>query len=114
SLDYSGVDELLKKHINSKDVQTILKSHAYVMTVMASMLEKARDDGVQASADFLWLKPRDRRLWYMMNTVGRQTPFIEVAGVYAHWIAEKEAGKRILVPMVEEASKALEIALKEV
>ena len=27
---------------------------------MASMLAAAREDGVQASSDFLWLKPMDR------------------------------------------------------
>jgi len=114
SLNYGGVDQLLKKHVNTKLVQKIVKSHAYVSTVMASMLLSARDDGVQASADFLWLKPLDRRLWYILNTVGRQTPFIEVAGIFAHWVAEREAGRRLLVPMVEEATNAVVIALKEV
>lgn len=113
-LDISGVNELLRKYENTKEVQKIVQEHAYVLTVMASMLEGAREDGVQASADFLWLKPVDRRLWYTLNTVGRQTPFVEVAGVFAHWRAEKEAGRRILVPMVEEASKALELALKDI
>lgn len=113
-LDITGADELLRKHENTKIVQSILSTHAYVLTVMASMLEAARDDGVQASADFLWLKPVDRRLWYMLNTVGRQTPFSEVAGAFAHWVAEKEAGRRLLVPTVEEATKALELALKEI
>jgi len=113
-LDYTGVDELLKKHESSKLVQKRINSHAYMLTVMAAMLEGAREDGVQASADFLWLKPLDRRMWYMLNTVGRQTPFVEVAGPFAHWVAEKEMGKRILVPMVEEATNALEIVLKEV
>ena len=88
-LNFSGTDALLKKHINHKIVQKIIQNHAYELTVMASMLEAARQDGVQASADFLWLKPLDRRLWYTLNTVGRQTPFAEVAGVYAHWLAEK-------------------------
>lgn len=113
-LDLTGVDALIAKHINTKLVQKIIQSHAYVLTVMASMLEGAREDGVQASADFLWLKPLDRRLWYTLNTVGRQTPFIEVAGIFAHWISEKEAGRKLTVPMVEEATNALEIALKEV
>lgn len=113
-MDYSGADALLKKHYNSKPIQKIVKSHAYMMTVMASMLEHAREDGVQASSDFLWLKPLDRRLWYTLNTVGRQTPFIEVAGIFAHWIAEKEAGKRLVMPMVEEATNAVESALKEI
>lgn len=113
-LDFSGVDALLKKYEHTKLVQKIVHSHAYNYTVMASMLEGAREDGVQASADFLWLKPLDRKLWYTLNTVGRQTPFIEVAGIFAHWLAEKEAGIKILVPMVEEATHAVEIALKEV
>ncbi|RDI48608.1 type IVB secretion system coupling complex protein DotM/IcmP [Aquicella lusitana] len=113
-LNVAGVNELLKKHMGSKAVQRIVQSHAYVLTVMASMLEGAREDGVQASADFLWLKPMDRRLWYTLNTVGRQTPFAEVAGVFAHWVAEKEAGRKLMVPMVEEATNALELALKEV
>jgi intracellular multiplication protein IcmP len=112
-LDFSGTDELLKKHIDKKRIQKIINSHAYVLTVMASMLEAAREDGVQASADFLWLKPVDRRMWYMLNTVGRQTPFAEVAGPFAHWIAEREIGRRLIVPMVEEATNALDKVLKE-
>lgn len=112
-LDFTGTNELLKKHEGNKRIQEIMHSHAYVLTVMASMLEAAREDGVQASADFLWLKPVDRRLWYMLNTVGRQTPFVEVAGPFAHWIAEKELGRHLLVPMVEEATNALELSLKE-
>lgn len=113
-LDFTGTDELCKKHETNKGIQKIIQSHAYVMTVMASMLEAAREDGVQASSDFLWLKPLDRRLWYVLNTVGRQTPFVEVAGPFAHWKAERELGKRILIPMVEEATNALELTLKEI
>lgn len=113
-LDFSGVDQLLKKHEGTKAVQQVMESHAYILTVMASMLVLARLDGVQASADFLWLKPLDRRLWYTLNTVGRQTPYTEVAGIFAHWVAEKEMGKKLLIPMVEEATNALELALKEI
>lgn len=113
-LDIGKTDILLKKYTSAKLVQAIINGHGYVLTAMASMIEGARDDGVQASADFLWLKPIDRRLWYMLNTVGRQTPFVEVAGPFAHWIAEKEMGRRILVPTVEEATNALELALKEI
>jgi intracellular multiplication protein IcmP len=112
-LDFTGTEELLKKHVNHKAIQKIINSHAYVLTVMASMLMAAREDGVQASADFLWLKPVDRRMWYMLNTVGRQTPFAEVAGPFAHWIAEREIGRRLIVPMVEEATNALDKVLKE-
>ena len=113
-LNFSGTEELLKKHLNTKLVQKVINEHAYVATVMASMLLACRDDGVQASADFLWLKPVDRRLWYTLNTVGRQTPFIEVAGIFAHWVAEREAGRKLMVPMIEEATNAAALALKEI
>jgi intracellular multiplication protein IcmP len=113
-LNFNGVEKLLNKHENTKLVQKIVQSHAYVLTVMAAMLKGARDDGVQASADFLWLKPLDRRLWYMLNTVGRQTPFVEVGGPFAHWVAEREIGRKLLVPMIEEATNALGVTLKEI
>ena len=88
--------------------------HAYLLTVLASLLEASREDGVVPTAEFLWLKPIDRRLWYMLNSIGRQTPFCEVGGPFAHWRAEKAMGRRCLVPMIDEAIKALEIAIKEV
>lgn len=112
--DFSVARPTLKKYQNSEQVQEIVSRHAYLLTALASLLEAARDDGVVPSSEFLWLKPVDRRLWYMLNCVGRQTPFAEVAGPFAHWKAEKEMGRRSLVPMIDEAIKALEIAVKEV
>lgn len=82
--------------------------------MLPSLLEFARQDGVLPSAEFLWLKPLDRRLWFLLNCVGRQTPFAEIAGAFAHWKAEKEFGKPLTVPMVEEAVNGLEIAVKEI
>ncbi|MCX7118042.1 MAG: type IVB secretion system coupling complex protein DotM/IcmP [Legionellales bacterium] len=113
-LDFSIATPILKKHQNSEMVQEILSKHAYLLTVMASLLLASRDDGVMPSAEFLWLKPFDRRLWYMLNCVGRQTPFSEISGPFAHWRAEKAMGRRSLVPMIDEAIKALEVAIKEI
>jgi len=111
SIDYSDTDSFLKKYSKAKAVQLCITRHAYVSTVMASMLVLARADGVLATADFLWVKPLDRRLWYVLNTVGRQVVVSEVAGIIAHWLAEKEMGRPLSVPMVEEATNALELAL---
>jgi intracellular multiplication protein IcmP len=112
--DFSVARPILKKYQNTELVQEIVAKHAYTLTVMASLLQGARDDGVVPSAEFLWLKPVDRRLWYMLNCVGRQTPYSEVGGPFAHWRAEKEMGRRSLVPMIDEAIKALEVAIKEI
>jgi intracellular multiplication protein IcmP len=113
-MDYSVANATIQKHQNAANVQEVLAGHAYLMTVMASLLKASRDDGVFASCDFLWLKTIDRRLWYMLNCVGRQTPYAEVAGPFAHWKAEQVMGRRLLVPMIDEAIRALEVAVKEV
>lgn len=113
-LDVSSVSAVLRKFQNYDNVQEILAKHAYLLTIMASLLAASRSDGVVPSAEFLWLKTVDRRLWYMLNCVGRQTPFVEVGGPFAHWRAEQAMGRRSLVPMIDEAIKALEIAVKEV
>lgn len=113
-LNFEGVDKLLVKYYNSKVVTKVVQKHAYVLTVLASMLELARTDGVFASSEFLWLKPVDRRLWYMLNTVGRQTAVSEVAGPYAHWMAERKWGAGLRTPMLDEAVKGMEIALSEI
>ncbi|MCB1828139.1 MAG: type IVB secretion system coupling complex protein DotM/IcmP [Coxiellaceae bacterium] len=112
--NFSGARELAAKHINSKQVIYVLSRHAYVLTMMASMLELARTDGVMATSEFLWLKPVDRRLWYVLNSVGRQTPFAEVAGPFAHWLVEKKLNRPMRVPMVDEALKALEGAIADI
>lgn len=112
-MQYSRTEEFLKKYGNNKAVKRCTERHAYVYTVMASMLELARTDGVLASADFLWLKPVDRKLWYVLNTVGRQTAPVEIAGPWAHWLAEKEMHRALSVPMVEEAVKAYEKGLAQ-
>lgn len=112
-LNFTGVQELLDKYKDNKKVKKVINKHAYVLTVMASLLVLAREDGVLATAEFLWLKPVDRKLWYMLNNVGRQTAFVEVAGAFSHWLAERAIGHKLLVPMVEPAVNGLEIAIKE-
>lgn len=112
--DFSVARPIMKKYQNTEIVQEIVQKHAYMLTVMGSLLQAARDDGVVPSSEFLWLKPVDRRLWYMLNCIGRQTPYSEVGGPFAHWRAETEMGRSSLVPMIDEAIKALEVAIKEI
>lgn len=113
-VNLSGADAIIKRHQSSKVVQKIVNQHAYVYTVMAAMMVAARDDGVFPSSDFLWMKPYDRRLWYVLNCAGRVTPYPEVAGIYAHFYAEREVKRRCMVPIVDEAVKGLEMAISEI
>lgn len=107
-LDFTGVEEQLQSYQDAKPLKWLENRHAYVGTLLASLLEMARIDGVLASAEFLWLKPVDRRTWYMLNSVGRQTAVVEVAGLFAHWHAEKKLKRPLKNPMVKEAVNALD------
>ncbi len=113
-LNFTGTDELLAKYENTKLVKLAMSRHGYVLTVMMSMLELARTDGVMACSDFLWLKPIDRKLWYVLNNVGRQTGFCECAGPFAHFKAENSLRRSLSVPTVEEAVKAYQLALSDI
>lgn len=113
-LDFTDVSDHLKTFKDHKIVKWLEKRHAYVTTLMASLLEIGRSDGVLATAEFLWLKPVDRRLWFVLNSVGRRTACVEVAGTFAHWKAEQKVGRAMKTPMVKGAVDALEEALQNV
>ena len=113
-LDFSGIEELAAQHKEHPVVKWAAAHHAYVYTVLATILELARLEGVLATSEFVWLKPLDRRLWYVLNAVGRSTPVVEAAGVYAHWLAEKKLRRRLSTPVVAEAVDALDKAVGEI
>lgn len=112
--DYGWVADMLKKYEKDERVQKVIRSHAYVYTVMAGMLKAAREYGVMQSPLFIWLRPRNRPLWYILNGVGRRVAYSEIAGIYAHLIAEEVAGHPIERPYVVKAVDGLERALLEV
>lgn len=114
NLDFTGVSDELRKFNDHRIVKWLARYHAYVTTVMATLLEIARTDGVLASSEFLWLKPVDRRMWFMLNNVGRRAAFVEVAGAYSHWKAEKKVGRALKTPMVKGAVDALDETLQSV
>lgn len=113
-INFSGYMPLLRKHVRSKVVGRACSPHAYVYTVMASMIEAARNDGVMATSEFIWLKGVDRRLWFMLNSVGRQTPFSESSGPFSHWKIEQKLRRPLKVPQIEGAVVALDLALEEI
>ena len=113
-LNFTGVEQALEQYKNSNILEWIDEHHAFVYTALASLLKIARSDGVLATAEFLWVKPVDRELWYMLNSVGRQTAVVEVSGCFAHWLAEVKLGAAIKTPMVKQAVDALQEALENV
>jgi intracellular multiplication protein IcmP len=110
TIDYTGVDDLIKKHLSSPVVQSIIKKHGFVYTVFSGLLKSARETGIVQNALYLWIKPIDRSLWYVLNNMGRRAVFSETAGVFAHFLSEESVGFAIRSPIVDSAVTALQAA----
>lgn len=113
-LDMSGVKEQVAKISQSKPIRWLEMRHSYRTTLMASLLQMCRSEGVLATAEFLWLKPVDRRMWYMLNSVGRQTAPVEIAGAFSHWQTELKVRRPLRTPVVTSAANALKEAVAQI
>lgn len=114
SLDFSGVSDLMSQYRSHHAFNWLRGRHAYVYTFLAGALEIARSSGVAATSEFLWLKPLDRRLWYVLNSTGRNVCVIEAAGPFAHFLAEKRFKRALKVPMLKQACAALELSINDI
>lgn len=92
--DYSWVSNAWMKYKDTPAVQTALSEHGYVYTVLARLLELAR--GILPTSRFIWLKPKDRELYFLLNRLGGRECFTECAGSMNHFMAEKCLGRPIL------------------
>lgn len=95
-----GTDELLKKYANRPQVAKLREKHAHKNNVIFATLALARKKGRLTHANFLWVKPVNRTLWYCLCGQGGQVPYWEAAGPWAHLQVEESTGHRIPKPMV--------------
>jgi intracellular multiplication protein IcmP len=95
-----GMDELIAKYGKHPQALAIIERHAHTLNVMSETLAWARKKGRLMHANFLWLKPVNRTLWYTLCGQGGQCPYWEAAGPWAHAQVERIIGKRLETPMV--------------
>lgn len=111
---------LINKALASPGVRRAIEAHSQWRNLaLLALYELARCKGVLPTAEFIWLRPLDRKLYYLLNNVGRRTAWPEIAGAWAHYTAEKVVADMdpgstgIVTPQVTEAVNALEAALYE-
>lgn len=82
--------------------------HAFETPALMRALATAREEGgVLAPSQFLWLRAHNRRLWYPLNNLGRQSYHMEAIGAMAHFKAEKMTLRPIPKPKVETAVNSI-------
>lgn len=103
----SGTEKLLEKYGEIPAIRQIQDIHAHKYNVMFAALALARKKGRLLHANFLWLKPVNRTLWYVLCGQGGQSAYWEAAGQWAHHQVEELMGKKIITPMVAGAIEAM-------
>ena len=105
---------LKKAWARHKDVlsEKNMASHAaYELPWFMALLYRARQKGVLAGSQFLWLRPMDRPLWYTLNQCGGRAAWAEGFAAWAHYTAEEQEGKALTEPHVAPAVASLKEAL---
>lgn len=111
-LDTTGTDALVNRCPITQALQQRLEPHSlYATTWLVALLECAHGRGLLPAAEFLWLRPVDRVLWYALNQVGGGTRWPEAAGIWAHYEAETLVRSSLREPEVEAAVDALQHSL---
>jgi intracellular multiplication protein IcmP len=99
--------DVIKRYIDNRLVQELLASHAYNRTIIMRFFSQARRLGKLAANNLLWLRYYDKDLWYLVQSIGRPSPFVEAAGVFYHFLVEVKQGSAIFDPQIDNAIKGV-------
>lgn len=99
------------KHKKILEETCLLRHAAFELPWFMALLTRARQKGVLASSQFLWLRPMDRSLWYALNQCGGRAAWAEGFAPWAHYMAEEWAGKSLMEPRLDDAFTSLRDAL---
>lgn len=100
-----------KKHRKLLSESCLLRHRAYELPWFMALLHQARQKGVLATSQFLWLRPLDRPLWYALNQCGGRAAWAEGFAAWAHYKAEEKAGRTLAEPRMDAAVASLREAL---
>ena len=106
-------ESLIMKHRTVLKDPLLLRHAAFELPWFMALLTRARQKGVLACSQFLWLRPLDRPLWYALNQCGGNTAWAEGLAAWAHYAAEEKAGTSLNKPHIAKAVHSLREALAE-
>lgn len=111
ALNTNGVNDKLREILKKYDFDVVIIPflfHAWSHTLLISLFLRVK---TVTSADFIWVKPVDRELWYVLNNVGRKTFGAEGGGAFAHYQVETGLARPLGTPDVDSAVEGLRAAL---
>lgn len=107
------IQEAWDKHSGVLKEACMTRHTAFELPFFMALLYRARQKGVLASSQFLWLRPMDRPLWYALNQCGGRAAWAEAFAAWSHYTAEERAKQCFADPQVSGGFKSLRSALDE-
>ncbi|KAB0482404.1 hypothetical protein F7Q91_03075 [Vibrio chagasii] len=92
----------------------VTKRHAYSTTVIWALMMLFKDVSRIAGTEFSWVMRHNRNLGMVMQSIGRETPFLEASSTRSHFLMEYKAGFGMTVPAVLGAVKDLHVNAKRI
>lgn len=99
---------LYDKYRTNEMAKKLFSVHHWEYSYLYTLFIKAKATGKATHTDFIWLKPLDRILFYTLNTVGRSTPPVEAAAVFAQVDYEVKTAKAGRLPLIQRADGKFE------
>lgn len=87
------------KYRNNEQARKLFAVHHWEYTYLYALFKLAKKNGKITHTNFIWLKPQDRILFYVLNTVGRATPHTEAAGAFAQYDFEVQCARLQRLPL---------------
>lgn len=99
---------IYSKYRMHPDARLLFDVHHWEYTYLFSLFLKAKKNGKATHTDFIWLKPLDRILFYVLNTVGRSVPHAESAAAFAQYDYEHKCALFKRLPLRMRKDGAME------
>lgn len=90
---------IFEKYRKDPTAHKLFAIHHWEYTYLFALFIEAKRRGKITHPQFLWLKPTERILFYVLNTVGRKTPHLESAGAFCQYHFERECVKLGRMPI---------------
>ena len=90
---------LVDKYRHNDLARKLFAVHHWEYTYLFELFVQAKRRGKIPDSEFRWLKPADRSLWYVLNTVGRFTPHTESAAAFNMHAFERKCARRKRWPL---------------
>ncbi|MDM7322423.1 MAG: hypothetical protein P3W87_003885, partial [Gammaproteobacteria bacterium] len=87
------------KYRQNPQAKKLFAIHHWEYTYLYALFKIAKKNGKVTHTSFIWLKPQDRILFYVLNTVGRATPHTEAAAAFAQYDFEVQCAKMKRLPV---------------